>query len=154
MFVYLCFSMAIRLELSAADLASGLALPLAAEEVRAGFPSPAEDCLEGSIDLNRVLVSHPAATFYARVAGDSMEEAGIGEGDLLVIDKLIEPQEGDIVVAFLDGEFTLKRFRRDGNGVWLEPANPDYPPIRIGAESDFRIWGVVTYNIRRQLRRR
>ena len=99
--------MNIKLTMYSADLSSELSLPFADQGVRAGFPSPAQDYMTDSIDLNRELIRHPATTFYARASGDSMKDCGIDDGDLLVIDKALEPQDGDIVVAFIDGEFTL-----------------------------------------------
>ena len=127
-------------------------MPYADEGVRAGFPSPAQDYMSENIDLNRELIRHPATTFYARVVGDSMRDAGIDEGDLLIVDKGIEPQENDVVVAFVDGEFTLKRIHieMDRHEFWLMPANESYHPIRVTEENQFMIWGVVTYNIKRQ----
>ena len=106
-----------------------------------------------TIDLNKELVQHPATTFYARAVGNSMTGFGISDGDLLVIDKSIEPVDGDIVVAFIDGEFTLKRIMKDENecNIWLVPGNEDYPPIKITEENDFIVWGVLTYNIKKQL---
>ena len=136
-----------------ADLSTELDLPFASEGIRAGFPSPAQDYMTDSIDLNKELIPHPATTFYARAVGNSMTGFGISDGDLLVIDKSIEPLDGDIVVAFIDGEFTLKRIEKDADGscLWLVPGNDDYPPIKITEENDFIIWGVLTYNIKRQL---
>lgn len=144
-----------KLILYSADLSSELPLDFADAGIRAGFPSPAQDYLSESIDLNRELVRHPATTFYARAVGDSMKDCGIDDGDLLVIDKAIEPQDGDIVVAFIDGEFTLKRVKLEtgSNCLWLMPANKDYPPIQVTAENEFVVWGVLTYNIKRQFRR-
>lgn len=136
-----------------ADLSTELDLPFATEGIRAGFPSPAQDYMTDSIDLNKELVLHPATTFYARAVGYSMTGFGISDGDLLVIDKSIEPVDGDIVVAFIDGEFTLKKIMKDENecNLWLVPGNEDYPPIKITEENDFIVWGVLTYNIKRQL---
>ena len=144
-----------KLILYSADLSSELELLFADQGIRAGFPSPAQDYMSDSIDLNQELIRHPATTFYARAVGDSMKGCGIDNGDLLVIDKAIEPQEGDIVVAYIDGEFTLKKVRLepDGSCLWLMPANDEYPPIKVTEENDFIIWGVLTYNIKRQLRR-
>ena len=144
-----------RLIMYSADLSKELALTFADGGIRAGFPSPAQDYMGESIDLNRELVRHPATTFYARAVGDSMKGCGINDGDLLVIDKSIEPREGDIVVAFIDGEFTLKKvkFEPDGSCLWLMPANEDYPPIKVTEDNHFIVWGVLTYNIKRQLRR-
>lgn len=140
------------LKLYSADLSSHLPLPYALNPVVGGFPSPAEGYLQDSIDLNRALVSHPASTFYARVCGDSMRGRGIDDGDLVVIDKSIEPREGDVVVAFLDGDFTMKtiHIEPDGQGVTLLPANPAFPPIHVSVEEDFVVWGVVTYTIKKQ----
>ena len=136
-----------------ADLSTELDLPFATEGIRAGFPSPAQDYMTDSIDLNKELVLHPATTFYARAVGNSMTGFGISDGDLLVIDKAIEPVDGDIVVAFIDGEFTLKKIMKDENecNLWLVPGNEDYPPIKITEENDFIVWGVLTYNIKKQL---
>ncbi|MBR4970841.1 MAG: translesion error-prone DNA polymerase V autoproteolytic subunit [Paludibacteraceae bacterium] len=124
--------------------------------VRAGFPSPSQDYLEQTLDLNRFLVSHPESTFFAKVVGDSMIDVGIEEGDLLVIDRSIDPQDGHIVVAFLDGEFTLKFIRVDkqnSNQLYLVPANSDYPEILVTSEQQFVVWGVVTYSIKNRLKR-
>ena len=146
----------IRLILYSADLSSELPLDFADGGIRAGFPSPAQDSMTESIDLNRELVRHPATTFYARAVGDSMKDCGIDDGDLLVIDKAIDPQEGDIVVAYIDGEFTLNRVKFDTKGdcLWLMPANKDYPPIKVTEDNNFIVWGVLTYNIKRQYRRK
>ena len=114
----------------------------------AGFPSPAQDYVEGGIDLNRELVNNPAATFFGRVSGDSMTGAGIDDGDLIVIDKSLEASEGDIAVCFLDGEFTLKRIHIEKDVLWLMPENPKYRKIRVTADQHFMVWGVVTYSIK------
>ena len=144
-----------KLILYSADLSSELELLFADQGIRAGFPSPAQDYMSDSIDLNQELIRHPATTFYARAVGDSMKGCGIDDGDLLVIDKAISPQKGDIVVAYIDGEFTLKKVKLepDGRCLWLIPANDEYPPIKVTDENDFIIWGVLTYNIKRQLHR-
>ena len=144
-----------KLIMYSADLSKELALTFADGGIRAGFPSPSQDFMDESIDLNRELVRHPATTFYARAVGDSMKGCGIDDGDLLVIDKSIEPREGDIVVAFIDGDFTLKKVKLepDGSCLWLMPANEDYPPIKVTEDNHFIVWGVLTYNIKRQLRR-
>ena len=106
--------------------------------------------MSDSIDLNRELVRHKETTFFARVSGDSMIHAGINDGDLVVIDKSLMAHSGDIVVAFLDGEFTLKEYRHDEANQcgWLVPANDLYPPLRVTADNEFLIWGVVTYSIK------
>lgn len=119
--------------------------PTADVRVPAGFPSPAQDYSATTLDLNEVLIHDRAATFILRVYGDSMVDAGISDGDEIIVDRSLEPYEGAIVVAALDGEFTVKRFRRspDGRG-WLLPENPAYPAIPISEHADFMIFGVVT----------
>lgn len=124
-----------------------LNLPYADEGIRAGFPSPAQDYMETGIDLNRELIRHPSSTFYGRVKGDSMNDAGVHDGDLLVIDKSLEPRDGDMAVCCLNGEFTLKFIRIEKETVWLMPANPEYMPIKVTPDDDFTIWGIVTYSI-------
>ena len=122
---------------------------MAQDGIHAGFPSPATDYMTQAIDLNKELVKHPAATFYGRVVGDSMIDAGVDEGDILVIDKALDAKDGDMTVCFVDGEFTLKYLKiKDGN-VTLVPANPKYPEIEIKDGMDFKMWGVVTYIIKK-----
>lgn len=118
-------------------------------EVRAGFPSPAEDYSTTKLDLNRELIKNPASTFYARVSGLSMVDEGINEGDLLVIDKSIEPYDGCLAVCYIDGEFTLKRFEKHSSYALLVPANREFKPIKVTEDNDFCIWGVVTYIIKK-----
>lgn len=127
----------------------GIELPLSDERVAAGFPSPADDYASLNLDLNRELIKNPASTFYARVSGLSMVDEGINDGDLLVIDKSIEPYDGCLAVCYIDGEFTLKRFERHDSYGLLIPANRDFKPIKVTAENDFCIWGVVTYLIKK-----
>jgi len=117
--------------------------------IKAGFPSPAGDFIEASIDLNIELLKNPAATFFSRVNGDSMEDMGINDGDLLVIDKSLNPIDGKTAVCFLDGDFTLKRIKIEKDFCWLMPANKKYKPIKVTAENDFAIWGIVTYVIKK-----
>lgn len=112
--------------------------------VPAGFPSPAEDYAEGPLDLNRYLIHHPAATFFVRVKGDSMTGAGIYCGDLLIVDRALNPASGSIVIAVVNGDLTVKRFHLAQGRISLLPENPAYPPIEIGHDTDFSIWGVVT----------
>ncbi|KAA6181327.1 translesion error-prone DNA polymerase V autoproteolytic subunit [Thiohalocapsa marina] len=112
--------------------------------VQAGFPSPAEDDQEPAIDLNALLVPHPEATFLLRVRGHSMTGAGIDDGDVLLVDKALTPSHGRIVIAVVDGEFTVKRLHLSGDGVRLEAANPDYAPIRFQDGQELQVWGVVT----------
>jgi len=135
------------LDFYAADVTTSLELPLFAAGVTAGFPSPAEDYVEIALDLNKELVKHPAATFYARVKGSSMVDAGIEDGDLLVIDKALDPKDGDIAVCFIDGEFTVKRLSIRKEGVYLVPANDEFKPIRITEENEFLVWGIVAFVI-------
>ncbi len=144
----------VKLDIIPAEDSTDMDLQYADGGVKAGFPSPAQDYITESIDFNRDLIRHPQSTFYARADGNSMIGRGIDDGDLLVIDKLLEPREGNIVVACLDGEFTLKIFHVDPGEdcAWLLPANPDYPAIKITDENDFRIWGVLLYSIKDQLR--
>lgn len=121
--------------------------PLAGEPVAAGFPSPADDYIEKPLDLNDLMVRHPEATFFVRVKGDSMIDADIRSGDILVVDRAREAHDGCVAVAVVDGEFTVKQLRyRDGQVV-LWPANRHFRPITITAEQDFQVWGVVTYVI-------
>ena len=124
------------------------------QEIHAGFPSPAADHADERIDLVRELSSHPETTFYARVSGDSMHDAGMFDGDIIVIDKSLEPHNGDIIIAAVDGEFTVKEFRRDedNKGGWLIPHNPAFQPIRVTAENNFSVWGVVTHCIHKTRR--
>lgn len=120
-------------------------IPLAESAVHAGFPSPADDFIEGSLDLNSLVIKHPEATFFARVEGDSMQDEGITEGDILVVDKAVEPFDGCLAVAYVEGEFTLKRVRMEPDRILLVPANPKYPVIEIAAGQDFAVWGVVRW---------
>ncbi|MBR5835860.1 MAG: translesion error-prone DNA polymerase V autoproteolytic subunit [Bacteroidales bacterium] len=122
---------------------------MAQDGIHAGFPSPATDYMTQAIDLNRELVKHPAATFYGRVVGDSMIDAGVEEGDILVIDRSLDPHDGDMAVCFVDGEFTLKYMRFKGDALTLVPANEKYPSIEIKEGVDFKMWGVVTYVIKK-----
>ena len=115
--------------------------------IRAGFPNPADDAQGIALDLNTLVVKHPVATFYLRVEGDSMTGAGIVAGDIVAVDKSLDPRSGDIVVAAVDGDFTLKHLKRDGQKAWLVAANPAYPPIALHDVTDAVIWGVVTYVI-------
>lgn len=130
------------------SFATPLARPLLAFPVSAGFPSPAEDYLEGRIDLNEHLIKHPAATFFVRVSGDSMTGAGIQDGDVLIVDRAAECVNNCIVVARIHDEFTLKRFRKEGDRVFLVPENDHYQPIEIAEGSDFEVWGRVTGSVR------
>lgn len=121
-----------------------LALPLFASRVPAGFPSPADDYVDQRLDLNDHLIDHPAATFFVRVTGDSMTGASIHDGDLLVVDRALEPVAGRIVIAAVNGELTVKRLALREGTAWLLPENPAYAPLPITEGLDCVIWGVVT----------
>ncbi len=142
----------VTLEIYNPDLSSHLALPYADEGIQAGFPSPAQDYISESIDLNRELIRHPASTFYGRVSGDSMIGDGIEPGDILVIDRSIEPSDGDLAVCSLDGDFTLKRIALSDGNVRLIPSNEAFDPILVTQDSQFEVWGVVTYTIKQHRR--
>lgn len=131
------------------EISVPLEIPLAESAVHAGFPSPADDFLEGSLDLNSLVIRHPEATFFARVEGDSMKDEGIVEGDILVVDKSIEPYDGCLAVAVVDGEFTLKRVRMEPDKILLVPANPKYKVIEIFPDNEFSVWGVVRYVVKK-----
>lgn len=139
-----------KIELLKGDFAHRLALALA-PTIKAGFPSPADDYLHDSLDFNRDLIKNPEATFYGRVSGDSMIEAGICDSDIAVIDRSLQPVDGDVIVAFVNGEFTIKcldlKHKEDGY-IELRPANANYQPIRIDADDNFRVWGVVVWTIK------
>lgn len=124
-----------------------LELPLLLASIPAGFPSPADDYIDRTLDLNEFLVRHPAATFFVRVVGDSMTGAGIHSGDLLIVDRALTPENNRIVIAVLDGELTVKRLRREGGRVFLFPENGDFIPIEVTPEMRFEIWGVVAHVI-------
>ncbi len=120
-------------------------LPLYETAVQAGFPSPAEDIVERKLDLNELLISHPAATFFVRAQGSSMKGAGIASGDILVVDRAEQAREGSIVIAIVHGEFTVKRLHKEKGSFFLMPENKDFPSIKITEEIE--VWGVVTYVI-------
>ncbi|HEA26200.1 MAG TPA: translesion error-prone DNA polymerase V autoproteolytic subunit [Ectothiorhodospiraceae bacterium] len=121
-----------------------LLIPIYGHKVAAGFPSPADDYIEGQLDLNEHLIPHKEATFFLRVSGDSMINSGIHSGDLLVVDRSIEPKNNKIVIAALDGELTVKRLAIKRGKTWLMPENDDFSPIEVKDEQDMVIWGVVT----------
>lgn len=141
-------------QLYRADASTLLPLIYADGGIQAGFPSPAQDYISESIDLNRTLIKHPASTFYAKVVGDSMSGEGITEGDILIIDRSIEAEHGDLAVCCIDGEFTLKRLCLNrGNKIYLMPSNRKYNPIEVTKDNDFMVWGVVIYTIKSNRRR-
>lgn len=131
------------------DLNSKIKLTFINHGVSAGFPSPAMDFTESSIDLNKVLVENPIATFYVQVEGNSMIDAGIQDKDLLVVDRSLEPRNNKIAICLLDGEFTVKRIRLENNELFLMPENPNYQPIQVTEENQLIIWGIVTYVIKK-----
>jgi len=131
----------------AADTTTRSAHPLVVSSVSAGFPSPADDYIEGRLDLNQHLIRHPAATFFVRVDGDSMIDAGIHPGDILIVDRALEPKDRNVVIANINGELTVKRIRIKYKKILLMPENENYPPLPIPAGMDFQVWGVVTYVI-------
>ncbi|MBI2485799.1 MAG: translesion error-prone DNA polymerase V autoproteolytic subunit [Deltaproteobacteria bacterium] len=122
-----------------------LKLPLLLFRTPAGYPSPADDYIEERIDLNKKLIKHPETTYFVRVIGDSMIEARIYDGDYLIVDRALEPDNNDIVLAVLNGEITVKRLVKKAKRWYLVAANPNYPPCEITPEMDFEVWGKVTY---------
>ena len=128
---------------------SKLDLPLYATSVSAGFPSPADDFIDTKLDLNEHLIRHPSATFFVRASGDSMIGAGIHSGDILIVDRSLEAANNAIVIAALEGELTVKRFKKKNGRVFLLPENKEYKIIDITHNETFSIWGVVTYVIHR-----
>ncbi|MBD3363023.1 translesion error-prone DNA polymerase V autoproteolytic subunit [Candidatus Dojkabacteria bacterium] len=122
-------------------------IPLAFEPVHAGFPSPADDFLDKSIDMNEFLIKHPAATYFVRAEGNSMINSGIFSGDILVVDKSLEPSNNSIVIASIDGEFTVKKFVKKNHSIFLKPSNGKFRKIQITKDCEFEIWGVVTFVI-------
>lgn len=129
------------------DVSIKQGLPLVLAKVRAGFPSPADDYLDKKLDLNEFLVKHPAATFFVKVKGDSMINAGIHSGDILVVDRALEPKDKKIVVAVLNGEFAVKRVRKIKDKLFLVSENENYAPIEIKEGAEFEIWGTVAHVI-------
>ncbi|WP_353777477.1 translesion error-prone DNA polymerase V autoproteolytic subunit [Winogradskyella sp. 3972H.M.0a.05] len=117
--------------------------------ISAGFPSPADDFKEQRLSLDDELIKNKEATFFARVSGQSMIDAGLDDNDLLVIDRSLEPEHNKIAVCFIDGEFTVKRLRVESDGVWLQPENPNYKPIKVTEDNEFIIWGIVTNVIKK-----
>ena len=140
-----------ELEFYSAETTTELKIPLFESGVSAGFPSPADDYLDLPIDLNEFLIKHPAATFYVRVKGNSMEGAGIRNGDLLIVDRAEEPRNKSIVLGIIDGEFTVKRIKKKGSDLYLMPDNPEFKPIKINENMDFQVWGVVTYVVHKPI---
>ena len=123
---------------------SNISLPLYSSKVPAGFPSPADDHMEGKLDLNTHLVKHPTATFFVKASGDSMLGAGIHDGDILVVDRSLEPRTGKVVIAAVDGQLTVKRLQKKGSKTFLVPENKKFRSIELNESNDVKIWGVVT----------
>lgn len=121
-----------------------MSIPLYFTWISAGFPSPADDYIDKKLDLNEYLVKHPAATFFVKVSGDSMVRAGINNGDILIVDRALEPTHNKIIVAVVDGEFSVKRLKKTGNRLFLAPENNNYPVIEVKDGMNFEVWGVVT----------
>lgn len=130
------------------DFESDIRIPYIKEGVSAGFPSPAADFMETNIDLNAALSENPLATFYIRVKGNSMIDAGINDKDVLVVDRSLEPHNNKIAICFVDGEFTVKRIKVEKDCLYLMPENSNYLPIKVTEENQLIIWGIVTYVIK------
>ncbi|MFT5754729.1 MAG: DNA polymerase V [Flavobacterium sp.] len=136
------------LEFYIPDISTNLEVPFFDVGISAGFPSPADDFIELSIDLNKTLIKNKDTTFFAKVKGHSMKNAGINDGDLLVIDKSLEPQNNKIAVCQIDGEFTVKRIKIEEDVVWLIAENEEYKPIKVTQENELMIWGIVIHSIK------
>lgn len=130
------------------EFESKLKIPFITEGVSAGFPSPAGDFMEANIDLNKELSENPLATFYIKVKGNSMIDAGINDKDVLVVDRSLEPKNNKIAICCIDGEFTVKRIKLEKDCLFLMPENKNYTPIKITEENQLIIWGIVTYVIK------
>ena len=137
-----------NLDISPVSVDTVLEIPVVSTAISAGFPSPALDFIDLSIDMNKHLIKRPSSTFYGRVKGQSMKDVGITDGDLLVIDKSITPKNDQIAVCYVDGEFTIKKIKFEQDVCWLIPANDAYQPIRVTSQNDFLIWGIVTHVIK------
>ncbi|HEX7413835.1 MAG TPA: translesion error-prone DNA polymerase V autoproteolytic subunit [Bacteroidia bacterium] len=133
-----------NLDIFSIAVLGSLTIPFAKEGISAGFPSPAEDFLETTIDLSKELIKHPATTFCGKVKGNSMQDSGIHTGDIMIIDKSLEPRNGSIAVCYIDGEFTVKKIQIEKDCCYLVAANNAYKPIKVTADNDFLIWGIVT----------
>lgn len=134
----------VSIDIYEANTTSKLEVPYMDSGISAGFPSPALDFVGQSIDLNQYLIHNPSATFYGRAKGYSLQNAGISDGDLMIIDRSIEPSNGKIAVCFIDGEFTAKRLHKTQDALWLMPENEAYQPIKIEEDNSLIIWGIVT----------
>ena len=128
-----------------ARMTSAHSIPLAFCRVEAGFPSPADDYMEGSLDLNEHVIKHPSATFFVRASGDSMTGAGIFDGDLLIVDRSLEPGHGRVAIVEVDGQLTVKRLFKSRGRFLLQSENINYPPIELQEDNEVMVWGVVTH---------
>lgn len=137
------------LEFYTSDFSTSASLPFIDAGLQAGFPSPADDFLEVRIDFNEDIIKNKDATFYAKVKGSSMKNAGIFDGDLLVIDRSLEPLNNKIAVCVIDGEFTVKRIKKETNTVWLIPENEEFQPIKVTEDNEFIVWGIAIASIKR-----
>ena len=135
------------LDFFAVDEETLSSIPIFSSSVQAGFPSPAEGHMDMDLNLNDYLVQNPSATFCVKAIGESMKDAGIQSGDIMIVDKSLEPNNRSIVLAVIDGEFTVKRVNINDNELYLMPENDNFSPIKITEEMDFQVWGVVTYII-------
>lgn len=140
--------MSIQLKIIQPESQLNLDLPFFPNGISCGTPLQQYESVNDTLDLNRKLIRNPLTTFYAKVNGQSMIDDGIMDGDLLVIDRSIEPEDGKIAVCYVDGEFTCKRIKLKKDGIWLMPANVDYRPIHISEKNEFQIWGIVTHVIK------
>jgi len=138
-----------KLTFFAPDIESEIKIPYVNQGVSAGFPSPALDFLETAIDLNKELIENAKTTFYIKVEGHSMIDAGINDKDILIVDRTLEPSDKKIAVCFIDGEFTVKRLKLEKDSLFLMPENQNYEPIKVSEENNFMIWGIVTYVIKK-----
>lgn len=137
----------VMIEIYNIDLSSTLLLPLFSSRVPAGFPSPAEDYIENNLDLNKYLIQHPSSTFFIKITGLSMIDANINPEDILIIDRSIKVKNNDVVLAILEGAFTVKRLKIINDKAFLYPENTSYKPIEISAGMDFEVWGKVIWSI-------
>lgn len=131
------------------DLETETDMPFFEQGISAGFPSPALDFMEQRINLNTALSENPLATFFVKVDGHSMIDAGINDKDVLVVDRSLSAHDNNIAVCFIDGEFTVKRIKLEKDGLWLMPENKNYNPIKVDENNQFLIWGIVTYVIKK-----
>ncbi|MFD2891976.1 LexA family protein [Flavobacterium chuncheonense] len=138
-----------KLDFFKPDFESEIKVSFIDQGIKAGFPSPAADFEETKVSLDRLLVKNKETTFYAKANGNSMIGAAINDGDILVIDRSLEPNDGKIAVCFIDGEFTVKRIKKEKNSISLVPENESYEPIIVTEENDLIIWGIVTHVIKK-----